>query len=95
VNDELGEVERGLAGAMELLAPGGRLLYVTCSLFKAEGVHQIDAFLQRLPPGSARLDPASPGHLLSSRDNLQQASAALPPVRHDSFFYALLHKTQV
>jgi 16S rRNA (cytosine967-C5)-methyltransferase len=78
-----------------LLAPGGRLLYVTCSLFKAEGAHQIDAFLQRLPPGSARLDPASPGHLLSSRDNPQQATAATPPVRHDSFFYALLHKTQV
>jgi 16S rRNA (cytosine967-C5)-methyltransferase len=30
-----------------LLKPGGRLLYATCSLFKAEGTHQIDAFLQR------------------------------------------------
>ena len=30
-----------------LLAPGGRLLYCTCSVFKAEGQEQIDAFLQR------------------------------------------------
>jgi 16S rRNA (cytosine1402-N4)-methyltransferase len=28
VNDELGEVERGIAAAMELLAPGGRLVVV-------------------------------------------------------------------
>ena len=30
-----------------LLAPGGRLLYCTCSVFRAEGQAQIDAFLQR------------------------------------------------
>ena len=47
-----------------LLAPGGRLLYATCSVFKAEGHAQIDAFLQRPAGSTARLDPASPGHLL-------------------------------
>lgn len=67
-----------------LLAPGGRLLYATCSLFKAEGVQQIDAFLQRLPPGSAAPDPAAPGHLLPLADN-----GAAP---EDGFFYALLHR---
>ena len=41
-----------------LLAPGGRLLYCTCSVFKAEGQEQIDAFLQRHGPASARLEPA-------------------------------------
>ena len=70
-----------------LLAPGGRLLYATCSLFKAEGQAQIDAFLQRQGPGTARLDPASPGHLLPLPDN---ALAAAAPA--DGFFYALIHK---
>ncbi len=75
-----------------LLAPGGRLLYATCSVFKAEGSHQIDAFLQRLGPGAARLDPASPGHMLTSRDNAAQSPTGGSPPGHDGFFYALLHK---
>jgi 16S rRNA (cytosine967-C5)-methyltransferase len=70
-----------------LLAPGGRLLYAACSVFKAEGQQQIDAFLQRLGSGAARLDPASPGHLLPLPDNAS-AGAATP----DGFFYALIHK---
>ncbi len=41
-----------------LVAAGGRLLYVTCSLFKREGEEQIDAFLQRLPAG---VGDAAPG----------------------------------
>ena len=77
-----------------LLAPGGRLLYATCSVFKAEGLLQIDAFLQRLAPGAARLDPASPGHLLSSRDNAGQAPGGRSPALQDGFFYALIHKNQ-
>ncbi|MCV4784492.1 16S rRNA (cytosine(967)-C(5))-methyltransferase, partial [Escherichia coli] len=43
-----------------VLAPGGRLLYCTCSVFRAEGEEQIDAFLQR--QSQARRLPA-PGHL--------------------------------
>ncbi len=70
-----------------LLAPGGRLLYATCSVFKAEGQQQIDAFLQRLGPGAARLDPAAPGHLLPLPDNASVAAAIA-----DGFFYALIHK---
>ena len=70
-----------------LLAPGGRLLYATCSVFTAEGQAQIDAFLQREGQGAARLDPASPGHLLPLPDN---ALAAAAPA--DGFFYALIHK---
>jgi 16S rRNA (cytosine967-C5)-methyltransferase len=71
-----------------LLAPGGRLLYATCSVFKAEGQAQIDAFLQRRGPAEARLDPASPGHLLPLPDN----GSAGPAPSADGFFYALLHK---
>ncbi|RVT52374.1 16S rRNA (cytosine(967)-C(5))-methyltransferase RsmB [Rubrivivax albus] len=68
-----------------LLAPGGRLLYATCSVFKAEGSQQIDAFLQRHGAEEVTRDPTAPGHLLSLADN-----GAAP---EDGFFYALLHKT--
>jgi len=80
-----------LAALWPLLRPGGRLLYATCSLFRAEGQAQVDAFLQRLGPVGVRLDPASPGHLLPLADNgpTPAATAAAPP---DGFFYALLHK---
>jgi 16S rRNA (cytosine967-C5)-methyltransferase len=76
-----------------LLRPGGRLVYATCSIFKVEGAQRVDAFLQRLPPDTARLDPLSPGHLLPLADN-----ASLPPTLaaggvQDGFFYALIHKT--
>ena len=75
-----------------LLAPGGRLLYCTCSVFKAEGQHQIDAFLQRRPDAVLSTDPPAPGHLLPLPDN-----AADPPTHDisaaaDGFFYALIEK---
>ena len=85
----LGRLQTEMLEALwPLLAPGGRLLYATCSLFKAEGQAQIDAFLQRHGPTAARLDPASPGHLLPLPDN--GPAGPTPPA--DGFFYALLHK---
>jgi 16S rRNA (cytosine967-C5)-methyltransferase len=105
----LAQVQAEMLDALwPLLVPGGRLLYATCSIFKAEGQQQIDAFLRRLPVGTATLDPASPGHLLSSRDNAASAvagvsgassttsptaSATRGPTPQDGFFYALIHKT--
>ena len=76
-----------------LLAPGGRMLYATCSIFLPEGQQQIDAFMQRISPGTGRLDPASPGHLMPSRDNTLQGLAGRGPTLQDGFFYALIHKT--
>ena len=76
-----------------LLAPGGRLLYATCSIFPAEGRQQIDAFLQRQPPGTAALAPESPGHLLPLPDNAAQGATSRGAVLQDGFFYALLSKT--
>ena len=77
-----------------LLRPGGRLLFATCSIFKAEGAERIDAFLQRHGAAQLRLDPRSPGHLLPLPDN---AAATAASVRHgagqDGFYYALLDKT--
>ena len=76
-----------------LLAPGGRLLYATCSVFKVEGIERSDAFLQRLGAGAARLDPLSPGHLLPLPDNPGQMPPGHAGAPHDGFFYALIHKT--
>ncbi|MCW5635237.1 MAG: 16S rRNA (cytosine(967)-C(5))-methyltransferase RsmB [Rubrivivax sp.] len=92
---------RLLAALWPLLAPGGRLLYATCSIFKPEGEQQIDAFLQRIAPGSARLWPHSPGHALPLADNETArepgatATTVAPPTgaAHDGFFYALIEKT--
>jgi 16S rRNA (cytosine967-C5)-methyltransferase len=72
-----------------LLKPGGRLLYCTCSVFRAEGEAQVQAFLAHNT--EAALLP-SPGHLLpvfaaeagAVRDNGLND--------HDGFYYALLEK---
>ena len=40
--------------ATSLLRPGGRLVYVTCSLLDAEGAGQFDAFLSRHPAFTAQ-----------------------------------------
>jgi len=94
---DIGTLARTQAAMLDalwpLLKPGGRLLYVTCSVFKAEGQDQIDAFLQRLNPGQARLDPASPGHLLPLPDNGAHPPGVAGAVLSDGFFYALIHKT--
>ena len=75
-----------------LLVPGGRFLYCTCSVFKAEGQDQIDAFLQRCGgAGQARLLP-SPGHLLPLPDNAGEGAAPCGAVAPDGFYYALLEK---
>jgi 16S rRNA (cytosine967-C5)-methyltransferase len=72
-----------------LLKPGGRLLYCTCSVFRAEGDNQIEMFVAHHT--DALLMP-SPGHLLPQSgvettvfpDNLLR--------EHDGFYFALLEK---
>ena len=76
-----------------LLAPGGRLLYCTCSVFKAEGQQQIDAFLQRQPGAALAASPASPGHLLPLPDNRDGPATPSGGAPADGFFYALIEKT--
>ena len=91
-----------------LLAPGGRLVYCTCSVFRAEGAEAIDAFLQRESTAVRTSGHPSPGHLLPLADNEPQgpgrdsghpSAPAIapdrpdPPGDADGFFYALLSKT--
>jgi 16S rRNA (cytosine967-C5)-methyltransferase len=73
-----------------LLRDGGRLLYCTCSVFKAEGDLQVKAFLARNT--QARLLP-SPGHLIPGNAAQTVAVPDNQPGDHDGFFYALLEKT--
>lgn len=77
-----------------LLRPGGRLLYATCSIFRAEGQQQIDAFLQRQRAACPMLWPHSPGHLSGLPDNGRPRSTQGAPAAPtgDGFFYALLIK---
>ncbi|MEF7615052.1 16S rRNA (cytosine(967)-C(5))-methyltransferase RsmB [Aquincola sp. MAHUQ-54] len=93
--DALSRIQAQMLDALwPLLAPGGRLVYATCSVFRAEGSLQIDAFLQRQGTSSVRLDPASPGHLLPVPDNPTEADSldGSAPAVADGFYYALLHK---
>ena len=76
-----------------LLEPDGRLLYCTCSVFKAEGQDQIDAFLQRRPDARPAASPPSPGHLLPLPDNAPEPPAHGFSAAADGFFYALITKT--
>jgi 16S rRNA (cytosine967-C5)-methyltransferase len=98
----LGRTQARLLDALwPLLSPGGRLLYCTCSVFKAEGQDQIDAFLQR-QSGARHLPHAiRPGHHLPLHDNQSlpektQVDAPAQPkaLCADGFFYALLIKTE-
>lgn len=72
-----------------LLAPGGRLLYCTCSVFRSEGDDTVQAFLQRNT--DAQMLP-SPGHLIPGKipTGLPVKHNALG--EHDGFYYALLEK---
>jgi 16S rRNA (cytosine967-C5)-methyltransferase len=81
--------DRLLAALWPLLAPGGRLVYCTCSVFRAEGEARMAAFVAH---NKDALPQAAPGHLIP------QSGANPQPVRdnlagdHDGFFYAVLQK---
>jgi 16S rRNA (cytosine967-C5)-methyltransferase len=93
--DDLAALARTQAELLDALwptlAPGGVLLFATCSIFRVEGQQQIDAFLQRPGAPRASLEAATPGHLLPLPDNDRNRFAAAPVVG-DGFFYALIRK---
>ncbi|MDZ7591578.1 MAG: 16S rRNA (cytosine(967)-C(5))-methyltransferase RsmB [Rubrivivax sp.] len=90
--DALARVQAELLDALwPLLAPGGHLLYATCSIFKAEGRDQIDAFMNAARPARPRWRRSRPAICCPAATIpiSERPGAAL----HDGFFYALLRKT--
>ncbi len=75
-----GQQQRLLEALWKVLGDGGKLLYVTCSIFMEENQERIGDFAARHP--DARVLGAMPG-----RDGLM-----LPDNEHDGFYYALLQK---
>ena len=83
------EQSRLLEALWPLLAPGGKLLYATCSVLPEENAHRIDAFLgahrdARLVPIEAPWgrDTDAGRQILPGEDGM------------DGFFYALLQKAE-
>jgi 16S rRNA (cytosine967-C5)-methyltransferase len=71
---------RILDALWRVLAPDGKLLYVTCSVFPEENAKVVDAFCAK-HPGARRL--GLPG---------DAPAQLLPAADHDGFFFALLQK---
>jgi 16S rRNA (cytosine967-C5)-methyltransferase len=78
IDNFIREQRRILDSLWKVLAPGGKLLYVTCSIFSEENQDQVAAFLLR--HADAR-HPEQPG-----------AGLLLPTHEHDGFYYALIEK---
>jgi 16S rRNA (cytosine967-C5)-methyltransferase len=72
-----------------LVAPGGRLLYCTCSVFLAEGAQQVQTFLAHNTDATPL---PSPGHLIPGKSAKPGAVPDNQQGDHDGFFYALLQK---
>ncbi|MBN1204215.1 MAG: RsmB/NOP family class I SAM-dependent RNA methyltransferase [Myxococcaceae bacterium] len=81
-----------LARAAELVRPGGRLVYATCTVNRAENQELVAGFLRQrrdfrlLPPGAGWLAPAC----------VQEGFLVCAPHRHgtDAFFAAVLERGQ-
>lgn len=72
-----------------LVRPGGRLLYCTCSVFRAEGEQQAQTFVAHHT--DAHLMP-SPGHLLPQSGDGETVFPDNLKGDHDGFYYALFEK---
>ncbi len=87
---QLAMIQANLLKALwPVLKPGGRLLYCTCSVFKAEGTDQIQTFLAH-NTDAALMD--SPGHLLPHFRANEEGVPDNSADDHDGFFLALLEK---
>lgn len=70
-----------------LLAPGGALLYATCSILKDENERQVDAFLGRTPDATAEALAETFGHLAGAGRQRLPGEGGM-----DGFFHARLRK---
>ncbi len=86
-----------------LLAPGGKFLYVTCSVFREENQLQVERFIERHADARLQTLPydgfngfgafdAVGGLPTATVQQEQHAGQILPDAVHDGFYYALLQK---
>lgn len=77
-----------LDGLWPLLRPGGRLLYVTCSILPMENSDRVAAFLARHGDGEENTPPVPGAHdMIYGRQVLPNDTGG------DGLFFALLHKS--
>jgi 16S rRNA (cytosine967-C5)-methyltransferase len=87
---QLAAIQKNLLKTLwPLLRPGGRMLYVTCSVFRQEGELQVKTFVEHntdctLHPSLGHLKPQNSLTPAALVDNLAGD--------HDGFYYALLEK---
>jgi 16S rRNA (cytosine967-C5)-methyltransferase len=87
---QLAAIQARLLDVMwSLLKPGGRLVYATCSVFRAEGSDQVEAFLAR---HNDALVQRSAGHLLPDVGPSTGEFNDNVPGGYDGFFYARMDK---
>jgi 16S rRNA (cytosine967-C5)-methyltransferase len=84
-----GQQDRLLQALWPLLRPGGRLVYCTCSVFREEGQHRVEAFVAH---NTAAVLRAAPGHLRPQTAGTMQALRENPEGDHDGFYYACLER---
>lgn len=72
---------RLLTALWPLVAPGGKLLYATCSVFRTENASTVERFV------------ATVSHCRLASDPIELLPTDAPGRQHDGFFYALLEKT--
>ncbi|MES2580562.1 MAG: 16S rRNA (cytosine(967)-C(5))-methyltransferase RsmB [Pseudomonadota bacterium] len=86
-----------LANLWQLLAKGGKLLYVTCSIFNEENQQQIDNFLLKNHDATQlplTLNPVNNENTQENHQNIQfEQGQLIPNHQHDGLFYALLQKS--
>ncbi len=91
--DRLADQQRRLLDALwPLLAPGGILLYATCSLLRQENEQQVTAFLARQPQARLRALSLPQGVAAGPGWQLLPAPAVDPATGgcNDGFFYAAI-----
>lgn len=82
-----GQQDRLLDALWPLLAPGGRMLYMTCSILREENDARMDAFLKRQPGAREQAIEADWGRAMPHGRQILPGEDGM-----DGFYYCLLEK---